>query len=110
MNSTNAAWVGTQAAAIVLGLAPATLEKLRIVGGGPPYSKMGRSVRYFAEDLHAWARQQMRFSTSDMPQRQAATLVGGETVNAMPVQNKSTRSAYQARRSSAVPFAEGERQ
>jgi hypothetical protein len=47
----------TPAAADYVGLAPATLEKLRIVGGGPAYSKIGstRVVVYTTADLDEWA-------------------------------------------------------
>lgn len=35
--------------------APATLEKLRCVGGGPRFRKYGPRVRYDRADLDAWA-------------------------------------------------------
>lgn len=41
-------------AARFLGLAPATLAKLRCVGGGPVFAKFGRAVVYDRTDLEAW--------------------------------------------------------
>ena len=35
--------------------APATLEKLRSVGGGPAFTKFSRFPRYAEEDLIVWA-------------------------------------------------------
>lgn len=46
--------VDTHAAARITGLAVATLTTLRSRGGGPPFIKYGRAVRYRAEDLRAW--------------------------------------------------------
>jgi hypothetical protein len=48
-------------------LTPNTLEKWRVQGGGPPYRKHGRYVRYHLEDLIAWSEAQKRRSTSDEP-------------------------------------------
>jgi hypothetical protein len=36
------------------GLARATLAKLRVVGGGPPFVKLGTKVLYEDSDLAAW--------------------------------------------------------
>jgi len=46
--------VDTRRAARILGLSPATLATLRSRGGGPPYCKLGRAVRYRVADLRAW--------------------------------------------------------
>jgi hypothetical protein len=43
-----------RAAASFIGLAVATLAKLRCVGGGPAYFKLGRKVLYRRSDLAAW--------------------------------------------------------
>ena len=49
-------------------LARATLAKLRVLGGGPPFTKLGAKVLYDADDLDAWiAAQGKRRSTSDTP-------------------------------------------
>ncbi len=42
-----------------------TFEKLRLSGGGPLYSKIGRRVVYRVEDLDAWLETNRRRSTSD---------------------------------------------
>jgi len=55
----------TPLAADYLGLSPATLETLRIRGGGPTFSKLGRRVVYQREDLDAWLAERKRRSTSD---------------------------------------------
>ena len=52
-------------AAIFLTLSPRTLEKMRVVGGGPPFSKLGRRVTYAIDDLEAWAAARRCSSTSD---------------------------------------------
>lgn len=52
-------------AAIILGLAPNTLAHWRISGAGPPFVKLGRSVRYPRDLLLAWRDKRIRRSTSD---------------------------------------------
>lgn len=42
-------------AAAFLRLSPRTLEKLRVIGGGPRFRKFGRRVMYALTDLEAWA-------------------------------------------------------
>ena len=42
-------------AATFLRLSPRTLEKQRVIGGGPRFRKFGRKVLYAVEDLEAWA-------------------------------------------------------
>jgi hypothetical protein len=44
----------TAAAANFTGLAVATLAKLRCIGGGPAYLKLGRKVMYRGADLVDW--------------------------------------------------------
>lgn len=39
-----------------IGLARATLAKLRVIGGGPPFRKLGRTVVYPERELAAWLR------------------------------------------------------
>lgn len=59
----------TGEAADYLRLAVATLEKLRITGGGPTYRKLGRSrqakVVYIREDLDVWLERFVFNSTSE---------------------------------------------
>lgn len=57
-------WVDTDGAAKHCGLAVSTMEKLRVAGGGCPYSKRGRSVRYRIADLNTWMSAQLIESTS----------------------------------------------
>jgi len=42
-------------AATFLRLSPRTLEKLRVIGGGPRFRKFGRRVMYAVVDLETWA-------------------------------------------------------
>lgn len=42
-------------AAAFLRLSPRTLEKQRVIGGGPRFRKFGRRVLYALSDLEAWA-------------------------------------------------------
>jgi Helix-turn-helix domain len=54
----------TGAAARYVGLAPATLAKMRMRGDGPPFSKAGaRVVVYDIDDLDEWLRATRRTST-----------------------------------------------
>jgi len=59
-------YVGTEAAAQYLNLSNRWLEKLRIIGGGPCYFKLGRRCVYRYEDLDAWVESNRRHSTSDI--------------------------------------------
>jgi hypothetical protein len=57
----------TGEAAKYCGLSPRTLEKLRLTGGGPTYTKpVGRRfVRYAIDDLNCWLERGRRASSSD---------------------------------------------
>jgi hypothetical protein len=57
-------WRGTAAAAVHLGLAASTLEKLRGNGLGPRYSKAGRRCIYHVADLDDWMKARAITSTS----------------------------------------------
>ena len=52
-------------AAEYLRLSPRTLEKQRVIGGGPRFRKFGRRVMYAVGDLDAWADQRSFEATSD---------------------------------------------
>lgn len=56
----------TPDAATYCGSSASTLEKLRLYGGGPPFSKLGRRVVYRVADLDAWLAANLRRSTSDV--------------------------------------------
>jgi len=64
----------TPAAAIYCDLSTRTLEKLRLTGGGPPYSRPPgrRFVVYDLADLDAWMASGRRASTSDATPHNAA--------------------------------------
>ncbi len=62
-------------AAEYLRLSPRTLEKQRVIGGGPRFRKFGRRVMYAVADLDAWAadqraRQAIAMSSTALPSRQ----------------------------------------
>lgn len=57
--------VDTQGAALRTGLSVATLEKKRVHGNGPPFLKLGRSVRYRLADLDEWMARRLVASTSE---------------------------------------------
>ena len=52
-------------AAAFLRLSPRTLEKQRVLGGGPRYRKFGARVLYAVGDLRAWADGRAYGMTSD---------------------------------------------
>ena len=52
-------------AADYLRLSPRTLEKQRVLGGGPRFRKFGARVVYAAADLRAWADSNTFGMTSD---------------------------------------------
>lgn len=54
----------TAEAAEYCGSSASTFEKLRLTGGGPVYSKIGRRVVYRVEELDAWLVANQRRSTS----------------------------------------------
>ena len=55
----------TPQAAAFVGLGVSSLEKLRVVGGGPVFLKIGRRVVYDALDLEQWLAKHKRSSTSE---------------------------------------------
>jgi len=52
-------------AAAFLRLSPRTLEKQRVIGGGPRFRKFGRRVLYAIADLETWADARAFEMTSD---------------------------------------------
>ena len=50
------AYVDEKVAARIVAMSVSKLQKLRAVGDGPIFSKIGRLVRYSREDLHAFMR------------------------------------------------------
>lgn len=62
----------THAAAEYLGVSPRTLEKWRVIGGGPPFSKLGGAVVYDQTTLDTFLRERIRTSTSERPEPRPA--------------------------------------
>ncbi|MGH7120950.1 MAG: helix-turn-helix transcriptional regulator [Acetobacteraceae bacterium] len=58
-------YLRTPEAARFVGLSIRTLEKHRIYGTGPRYSKLGGRVVYRVEDLQEWVDAAAKTSTSD---------------------------------------------
>ena len=58
-------YLRTPEASRFVGLSIRTLEKHRIYGTGPRYSKLGGRVVYRLEDLQAWVELGAKASTSD---------------------------------------------
>lgn len=63
--ATAARYLTNSEAAAFLRLSPRTLEKLRVLGGGPRFRKFGRRVLYAVADLEAWADDHSYGMTSD---------------------------------------------
>lgn len=60
-------FIGDEQAAELLGLSRSYLRKLRVMGGGPRFSKISpRAVRYRVGDLLAWASSKSVSSTSEL--------------------------------------------
>ena len=49
-----------------IGVSSSWLAKLRLYGGGPRYSKIGRSIRYSTDELDAWLACNLQASTSEL--------------------------------------------
>ena len=64
-------FLNTEEAAVFLRLSPRTLEKQRVLGGGPRFRKFGARVLYAVGDLRSWADSRAYGMTSDpgCPQR-----------------------------------------
>jgi hypothetical protein len=57
MNTATALYVKDTQAAEIIGAKPQTLRNWRSQSKGPPYTKVGRSVRYAINDLLAYMEQ-----------------------------------------------------
>ena len=57
-------FVDTEAAARYLALSPHSLECYRSLGGGPPFYKFGKFVRYAVSDLESWAAERRHDRTA----------------------------------------------
>ncbi len=57
--------VDTTEASLIAGPAVATLETMRVRGGGPEYFKIGKAVRYTRRACFEWRAERRRRNTSD---------------------------------------------
>ena len=48
-------FLSTEQAAFYLGLSARTLQVMRASGGGPPFRRHSRHVRYHIDDLDSWS-------------------------------------------------------
>ena len=64
----------TDEAGAFLRLSPRTLEKQRVLGGGPRFRKFGARVVYAIDDLRAWANSRAYGMTSDPGYAQRASV------------------------------------
>lgn len=71
-SSRNPRFLNTAEAGAYLKLSPRWLEKLRVIGGGPRFRKLGRRVVYTVNDLEDWADARSCTSTSDREYNWAA--------------------------------------
>jgi excisionase family DNA binding protein len=58
-------FLNTEELARRLGVSQRHIEAMRLRGDGPPFLKLGRSIRYLAKEVDAWASSNLRRSTSD---------------------------------------------
>ena len=65
--------VSVDEAARYCGISASYLNKLRVFGGGPVFSKTGRRVSYLKADLDGWRNGRRFVTTSEYQARSAAT-------------------------------------
>jgi predicted DNA-binding transcriptional regulator AlpA len=82
-------YLRTPDASRFVGLSIRTLEKHRIYGTGPRYSKLGGRVVYRVEDLQAWVDSAVKASTSDPGK--ATVLPAKRQTTAAPMHTGSVR-------------------
>jgi predicted DNA-binding transcriptional regulator AlpA len=74
----------TRHAAPYVGLAESTLEKMRVVGNGPPFVRLGaRAVGYRPEDLDLWLERRQVSNTSASVSAATATDLADEPSRAL---------------------------
>ena len=57
----------TEQAAKILDVTKSTLESWRCRGGGPPFVRYGRAIRYREEDLDRFIESKIQRNTSENP-------------------------------------------
>jgi hypothetical protein len=80
-------FLNTGEAGQFLGLSPRTLEKHRVIGGGPRFRKLFGRVLYALADLQAWADSRVYSNTSEIRQVElveAERIRGPEMCNERP--------------------------
>lgn len=82
-------YLRTPEASRFVGLSIRTLEKHRIYGTGPRYSKLGGRVVYRVEDLQAWVDSASKASTSDPGK--ATVLPAKRQTPSVPMRTAATR-------------------
>jgi hypothetical protein len=63
--ATPVTYLACHEAGAYLNLSPRTLEKMRTIGNGPRFRKLGRRVMFSLYDLECWAESRACESTSD---------------------------------------------
>jgi predicted DNA-binding transcriptional regulator AlpA len=58
-------YVDVKGLAAITGISASTWNKRRLTGDTPPFSKIGKSVRYHVPIVRAWMDERMRRSTSE---------------------------------------------
>ena len=59
-------YLNVASAALYLSLSKSHLDRLRCVGGGPKYSRIGRhAIRYAVDDLRAWMESRTVANTAE---------------------------------------------
>jgi hypothetical protein len=74
--------VDQREAARSLRLSVRTLERLRVMGTGPIFCKLGRSIRYRERDLVEWVEQRLKSSTSECADMPLNSHVGRKMIEA----------------------------
>lgn len=64
LQETDMVYMNQDQVAEFLGISPRTLEDWRYKGGGPPYRKIGRCVRYLRSQVIEWVESNEREHTS----------------------------------------------
>ena len=57
-------YVDTRKLAEIAGISASTWNKRRLTGDAPPFTKIGKSVRYHIPTVREWMNERMRRSTS----------------------------------------------
>ena len=78
-------------AAVVVKLSESWLAKARMTGTGPPYSKIGRSIRYSPTGLARWLKAREHWSTSEYEERRDTKVDRDSKVNSDEAERRDGR-------------------